>query len=88
VVSEFAKIISLSLRLYGNIYGEHEVSHIFSTLWEVWGVPIPLQAPILLLAILTSTIQALVFTILTAIYLSLMTAHGPEAHEPAEAGAH
>jgi len=78
VVSEFAKIISLSLRLYGNVHGEHEVSHVFGNLVSVGGFPLPLQAPILLLAIFTSLIQALVFAMLTTIYLALMSPHDHE----------
>jgi F-type H+-transporting ATPase subunit a len=46
-------------------------------------VGIPWQFPFLVLALLTSTIQALVFTVLSTIYLLLMLPH--EHHEPEEA---
>jgi len=85
VVSEFAKIVSLSLRLYGNMYGEHQLTHVLSNMVTVGGLPIPVHAPLLLLAVFTCLVQALVFTILTAIYLSLMTSHEGEHHEPAVA---
>jgi F-type H+-transporting ATPase subunit a len=44
-------------------------------------VGLPLQVPFLFLAILTSTIQALVFTLLSTIYFSLMLPHGEEGSE-------
>jgi len=42
-------------------------------------VGLPLQLPFYFLAILTSTIQALVFTLLAAVYFSMMLPH--EEHE-------
>ena len=85
VVSEFAKVVSLSVRLYGNMYGEHEVNAMFRDLVHVGGFPVPLNAPLLLLAIFTCLIQALVFGILTAIYLGLMTSHEGSDHAAQEA---
>ena len=46
---------------------------------------LPLQFPFLFLALLTGTLQALVFTVLSTIYLLLMlphdgNGHGEEAH--------
>jgi F-type H+-transporting ATPase subunit a len=41
---------------------------------------LPLQLPFLLLALLTSTLQALVFTVLSTIYFLLMLPH--DDHEP------
>jgi F-type H+-transporting ATPase subunit a len=82
VVSEFAKIISLSLRLYGNMFGEHEVTNTFANLvhWPdrmplIGGLPVPVHAPLILLGIFTCLIQALVFAILPTIYLALMISH-------------
>lgn len=87
VVSEFAKIISLSLRLYGNMYGEHQITHTLANMVKVGGYPMPVHAPLVLLAIFTCLVQALVFTMLTAIYLSLMTSHEHDEghHEVAHA---
>ena len=76
IISELIKIVSLSLRLYGNISGGHAVKSSLDGLGAFpWGVFVmPLE-------ILVAIIQALVFTILTAIYLSLVTHHEDEGHE-------
>lgn len=81
VVSEVAKNLSLSLRLQGNISGEHKVGETLSGLVKIgdWGVPI--QSLLLPLGVFVSVVQALVFTMLTCVYLSLFTSHeGEEAH--------
>jgi F-type H+-transporting ATPase subunit a len=72
VIEELVKPLSLSLRLYGNVYGEEMVAAVFLGMFAPL-TPIPMQ----LLGILFGFIQALVFTTLTAIYISLATA---EAH--------
>jgi F-type H+-transporting ATPase subunit a len=47
---------------------------------------LPLQLPFLLLALLTSTLQALVFTVLSTIYFLLMLPH--DEHEAEAQPAH
>lgn len=82
VISEVAKNLSLSLRLQGNISGEHMVGTTLGNLAPYsdtfsW----PLQALLLPLGVFVSLVQALVFTMLTCVYLSLFTAHeAEEAH--------
>lgn len=71
ILGEFIKIVSLSLRLYGNISGGHLVKGSLDSI--VQGVP--LGALVMPLEILVAIIQALVFTMLSAIYLSLVTHH-------------
>ena len=53
------------------------------TVLSVTGLPfgLPLHLPFLFLALLTSTIQALVFTVLSTIYFLLMLPHDEHAHE-------
>ncbi len=85
IIGELAKPISLSLRLFGNISGEDMLLAIFATLGvAILGVTnwpgIPLHLPFIFLAILTSFVQALVFSLLTTIYFSLMTHHEEENH--------
>lgn len=81
VLEEFIKPLSLSLRLFGNILGEDSLIAAFVTLGitalAFFHIPIglPLQFPFMLLAVLTGTIQALVFTLLSTIYISLMLPH-------------
>jgi len=73
ILEEFAKPLSLSLRLFGNITGEDVLLYIFVGLgagilaFTNLPIGIPLQVPFIFLAILTSSIQALVFTLLSTI---------------------
>lgn len=69
LLEEIIHPLSLSLRLYGNIYGEETV------LEQISGL-IPIGAPILVmvLSLLFGFIQALVFTMLSAIYIEEATA--------------
>lgn len=71
LLEEIIRPLSLSLRLYGNIYGEETVLHQVSHL-------IPLGAPIVImgLSLLFGFIQALVFTMLSAIYIDGATGSG------------
>lgn len=76
-VSEGAKVLSLSLRLFGNIFaGEVLISVIISLV----GLLVP--TPFMMLELLVGIIQAAVFTMLTLVYLTVMTAkpHGEEEH--------
>ncbi len=81
VIEELAKPLSLSLRLFGNITGEDVLIAVFVGLGvSALGflhlpVGIPFQLPFYFLALLTGTIQALVFTLLSTIYFSLMLPH-------------
>ena len=95
ILEEFIKPMSLALRLFGNITGEDALIaafavvgiSAFSLVFGVGLIGIPLQVPFMFLALLCGTIQALVFTLLSAIYISLMShheehgeEHGAEAH--------
>jgi F-type H+-transporting ATPase subunit a len=81
IIGELAKPLSLSLRLFGNITGEDVLIVIFVTLgigmigFLHLPIGIPLQVPFIFLAILTSTIQALVFTLLSTVYFLMMMPH-------------
>ncbi len=78
VISESAKLLSLSLRLQGNISGEHRVAETLGNLWNINGFSVPLQTVLLPLSLFVVLVQALVFTILTCVYLSLFTSHDEE----------
>ncbi len=90
VLGEFIKPMSLSLRLFGNIFGEETLTATFIVLGAGMlaglhvPVGIPIQVPIMFLGMLTSTIQALVFTLLSTVYIALMLPH----HEREEAHGH
>ena len=65
LLEEIVKPVSLSFRLYGNVYGKELVIHTLMAL-SPWLIPVV----ILLLGTLLSTIQAFVFALLTAVYIS------------------
>ena len=64
VLDEFIKPASLALRLFGNVFGEETVTH---NLYDL----LPIGAPVIMmvLSLLFCAIQAVVFTMLTPIYL-------------------
>lgn len=70
VVSHFARIMSLSVRLYANMFAGGLVTLVFFSL-----VPIGIPVVFLGLHLLVSVIQAFVFTLLVMIYLSLAVQH-------------
>ena len=70
VIEEFVRPISLTFRLYGNIYGEEAVIKSFFDILPL-GLPIIMQA----LSVLMGLIQALVFSLLAAIYISEAAEH-------------
>ncbi len=77
IVSEMSKVLSLSLRLFGNIFaGEVLMSVIISI------VSVLLPTPFMLLEVMVGLIQAAVFSILTLVYLTVASSkpHGAEAH--------
>lgn len=89
LIGEFAKPISLSLRLFGNIFGKDMLLAVFALLGVVslsflptngW-IGIPLHLPFFLLALLLGLIQAVVFALLTTVYISMMLPHEHD-HEP------
>ncbi len=86
LLGEFIKPLSLSLRLFGNVMGEDKLIAVFIVLGAGMlastGLPvgIPIQVPIVFLALLTSTIQALVFTLLSMVYIALMLPHEEHGH--------
>ncbi|MBI3321143.1 MAG: F0F1 ATP synthase subunit A [Candidatus Omnitrophica bacterium] len=90
-LGEFSKVFSLSMRLFGNIFGEDVLIAVIvqqaTTLTRAlhWPPVLPLQIPFLFLGLLTSFVQAAVFALLTTIYLALMLPH--EEQERARAHA-
>jgi F-type H+-transporting ATPase subunit a len=93
LIAEFSRIISLSARLFGNVFaGEILLGVMVALAAAVRVAVIPLLAPVIFigLELLFGTIQALVFALLTMIYITLATSGGHEAHDEAQhtAGAH
>ncbi len=71
LISELAKPVSLSLRLFGNLTGEDIaiVSLVVLSPLILGVIPIPFQVVMMILALLFSTVQAVVFTLLSSIYI-------------------
>ena len=70
IIGNFARILSLSLRLFMNIYGEHTATGIFAGL-----VPIVVPWPLMALGLFTALLQSFIFATLSSVYISLATAH-------------
>lgn len=77
VIGEAAKVLSLSLRLFGNIFAGEVLISVISGLV---GAIVP--APFMMLEILVGLIQAAVFSMLTLVYLSVASTepHG-DSHD-------
>ena len=74
-------MLSLSVRLFGNIFGEELVILIIASL-----VPFIVPLPMMVLGLVTSSLQAFIFAMLTTIYLAgaVVVDHGPDDHGHAE----
>lgn len=65
LIEELVRPVSLSLRLYGNVYGEETIIHELAKL-----VPFLVPLPMMALGILLGAIQAFVFTLLATTYIA------------------
>ncbi len=71
IVSHLFRPLSLSLRLMGNIFADHLMLGIFTST-----VPyVVLPSFLMFFGLLVSVVQSFVFTLLTAIYISLAVSH-------------
>lgn len=74
LIGALAKPISLSIRLFGNVFGEEMVTAVLIGLalsvLPIW-FPLPFQLPMLVFGVFGAIVQAGVFTILTCAYISL-----------------
>ncbi len=80
LVAEVTKIISLSFRLFGNIFAGEIALHTISKL-----VAFVAPLPFLLLESIVSVVQALVFSVLTLVFMAVLTT---PHHAHAEEGSH
>ena len=65
IISHLSRILSLSIRLFGNIFGEELVILVLASL-----IPLLVPLPMMFFAIFGGLLQAYVFIMLTMIYLS------------------
>jgi F-type H+-transporting ATPase subunit a len=86
LVAEIAKIISFSFRLFGNIFAGSVLLFVIGSL-----VPVLVQSGFLLLEVMVGLIQALVFGMLTMVFMTMATQshddHDDHGEEHAEAHA-
>ncbi len=75
IISHLSRVLSLSLRLFGNIFGEELVIVIFGIM-----VPYFFPLPMMMLALVTGGLQAFIFVLLSVIYLQGATVaeHGDD----------
>lgn len=74
-MSEISKIISFAFRLFGNIFAGEVLLAVLAFL-----MPFVIPLPFLLMELFVGFIQALVFSMLTAVFLNVAVSHGEEAH--------
>lgn len=81
IIGEMAKVLSLSLRLFGNVFAGEVLLSVIAALI---GLFVP--TPFMMLEFLVGLIQASVFAMLTLVYLTVATSapHGSEEHESAK----
>jgi F-type H+-transporting ATPase subunit a len=81
VISEIAKPFSLGMRLFGNIYAEDLINGMATKGGAAWWIPT--QIPVYFMQLFTDVVQAIIFSLLTCAYISLMTPdHHDEEHDP------
>lgn len=73
IISHFSRPVSLSMRLFGNIFGEDLLILIMTSI-----IPYLLPLPFMALSIFTAVIQSFVFVLLSFIYIAGAVAHEEE----------
>ena len=83
IISHLSRVLSLSLRLFGNIFGEDLVILILFSI-----IPFLVPLPMMFLGIITASLQAFIFVLLTTIYLggAVATEHEHNEHGDMVAG--
>jgi F-type H+-transporting ATPase subunit a len=82
IISDVSKIVSFAFRLFGNIFAGEVLLAVIAFL-----IPFIVPLPFLALELFVGFIQALVFSMLTAVFISVALAHGEE-HSEAEVAQH
>ena len=86
IIGEVARAGSLAIRLFGNIFGEESVVINLTLLGlaipAIAGIIpwMPIQVPMLFFGLFGGFLQALVFSMLTSIYIVTFLAHHDEGH--------
>lgn len=89
IVSIIIRPVTLSIRLFGNIFAGENVLHTMSDLMSGTGWlgsflgSIALPLPFYFMELLVGLLQAIVFTLLCSVYIQLSTTHDDHGHEEA-----
>lgn len=80
LLSDISKVLSFAFRLFGNIFAGEVLLAVMAFL-----MPFIVPLPFLMLELFVGFIQALVFSMLTAVFLNVAVSHGERehGHEPA-----
>lgn len=78
LVSEFTKVASLSFRLFGNVFAGEALLHTIGNLSPYTAFIIPL--PFMVMETLVGFIQALIFSMLTLVFMVILTTSHSENH--------
>lgn len=88
LVSIAIRPLTLSVRLYGNVFAGESVIHAMSSMLDGSGSAIVrflgsvlLPIPFYFMELLVGLLQAMVFTLLCAVYIQLSTTHDDHGHE-------
>jgi len=73
IISISFRPVSLSFRLFGNVFGGENLIHAMSGM-QRWGLPVPFY----FLEVLIGFVQAFVFTLLVSVYIGLICNHGDD----------
>ena len=88
VISMLFRPVSLSLRLFGNVFAGENLLATMITLGKTLGLPqwmayaasVIVPVPFYFLELLVGLLQAMVFTLLCAVYIQLSTSHDEDDH--------
>lgn len=80
VISILIRPLTLSIRLYGNIYAGENVLHTMSGMGGFIGSVLA-PFPFYFMELLVGLLQAVVFTLLCTVYIQLSTTHDDHGHE-------
>ena len=75
LLTQLSRPVTLALRLFGNIYGEKILLGFFAVIGITVLYFVPIQTPFVFLGLLTGIMQAMVFTLLSTIYILLSISH-------------
>jgi F-type H+-transporting ATPase subunit a len=94
LVSIAIRPLTLSVRLYGNVFAGESVLHAMSSMMDNSGPVLSFLGAVLLpipfyfMELLVGLLQAMVFTLLCAVYIQLSTTHDDHGHEEGHGGHH